>query len=174
MESEINIVQKSQQYRQSARLFWNAGIEQATEFVAVDRDKSGDDLTQPIVGRGAAYADIDADGDLDILLTQIAGPPLLLRNDLEQKHNFARFKLIGTADNRDAIGAWIDLRIGSRQWSKQVMPTRSYLSQVELPVTFGLGNETRIDEVFVRWPGGDRQKLDNIKLNATNIVTQGQ
>ena len=82
LEAEIHKVQSSQQYRQSARLFWNAGPEQPGEFVCVGPDKCGADLFHPIVGRGAAYADIDGDGDLDLILTQNGGPPLLLRNEL--------------------------------------------------------------------------------------------
>ncbi len=172
LEEEIAKVQSSQRYRQPARLFWNAGAEKATELVAVDAAASGADLQQPIVGRGAAYADIDGDGDLDILLTQIAGRPLLLRNDQQLDRHWLRLKLVGTKANRDAIGAWVEVRRDDKVFARQVMPTRSYLSQVELPITIGLGAATAIDSVRVVWPDGTRQDVTEWTLDGTTIVRQ--
>jgi hypothetical protein len=173
LEEEINKVQQSQQYRQPAQLFWNAGGSEAGGgFVPVSPERAGPDLFQPIVGRGSAFADIDGDGDPDVLITQINGPPLLLRNEQDLGHQWVRFKLIGRTVNRDAIGAWVDVRAGGVTQSKQVMPTRSYLSQSELPLTFGLGKNTKIDEVRVRWPGGREQIVEAARINALNEVTE--
>jgi len=172
LEEEINKVQQSQHYRQPAQLFWNRGSSRGQGFAPVPPEKAGADLFKPIVGRGSAFADIDGDGDLDVVMTQIAGPPLLLRNDQNLGHHWLRLKLTGTRSNRDAIGAWIRVRVGSKVMSRQVMPTRSYLSQSELPVTFGLGSAGRVDEVTVRWPGGGEQKLSGLRINAVNIVKQ--
>jgi hypothetical protein len=74
---------------------------------------------------GSAYADTDGDGDLDVALTQVGGPPLLLRNDQDLHHHWIRLKLVGTKSNRDAIGAWITVQVGGRTLRRQVMPTRS-------------------------------------------------
>ncbi|HUR44335.1 MAG TPA: CRTAC1 family protein, partial [Candidatus Saccharimonadales bacterium] len=153
-------------------LFWNRGSGKGRSFAAVPPERCGPDLLKPIVGRGSAFADIDADGDLDVVLTQIAGPPLLLRNDQGLGHHWLRLKLIGTKGNSDAIGAWIKVRVGNQTLSRQVMPTRSYLSQSELPVTFGLGSAIRLDEVTVAWPGGPVEKVRGLKLNALNVVKQ--
>ena len=172
LEEEINIVQRSQHYRQPAQLFWNAGPEGTTEFVPLDETLTGPDLFQPIVGRGAAYADIDADGDLDVLLTQIGGPPLLLRNDQTTGHRWLRFKLQGTTSNRDAVGAVVELQLGNQTLRRQVMPARSYLSQVELPVTFGLGRDAKIDRVAVTWPDGTRQPIQDYELDKSTLVRQ--
>ena len=117
-------------------------------------------LSRPIVGRGAAYADIDGDGDLDALLTQTGGAPMLLRNDQTADHHWLRVKLVGKGQNRDAIGAWAILEAGGITQRRQVMPTRSYLSQVELPLTFGLGDVSKIDSPpnpVARRLGADRR-----------------
>jgi hypothetical protein len=174
LEADIHKVQASQQYRQSARLFWNAGPEQPAEFVCAGPDKCGTDLFRPIVGRGAAYADIDGDGDLDVILTQNGGPPLLLRNELNGRAHYLRFKLVGTRHNRDAIGAVVEVDLGDRVLRRQVMPTRSYLSQVELPVTVGLGQRTAVKRVTIRWPGGTIQPVDHYRLDGLTTVTECQ
>src|SRR5262249_18624645 len=133
LEEEIQKIQQSQRYRQPAQLFWNRGASHGVGFIAVPPEKCGTDLFRPILGRGPAFAALDGDGDRDVVLTQIGGPPLLLRNDQVLNHHWLRLKLIGTHSNRDAIGAWIKVRVGSQTLSRQVMPTRSYLSQSELP-----------------------------------------
>ena len=172
LEPDIHRVQATQQYRQPAQLFWNRGDPKGFGFLPVTPDKCGDDLFKPIVGRGSAFADIDGDGDLDVVLAQVGGPPLLLRNDQNLGHHWVRLKLVGTKSNRDAIGAWIRLRVAGHTLSRQVMPTRSYLSQSELPVTFGLGAATRIDSVEIVWPGGTTQKLSPPPIDRLTIVTE--
>jgi hypothetical protein len=174
LEEDINKVQQSQQYAQPAQLFWNSGQKNTTAFQVVPPEKCGTNLFKPIVGRGSAFADIDGDGDLDVVLTQIAGPPLLLRNDQKLGHHWLRIKLIGKKNNRDAIGARIRLRVGDQELVRQVMPTRSYLSQSELPVTFGLGKSSRVDEVEILWPGNRVQKVptERLRLDALNVVEE--
>lgn len=171
LEDDIQLVQTSQHYRQPPVLFWNAGNSGSDEFVRV-HPKAENALSQPLVGRGAAYADIDADGDLDVLVTQIAGPPALLRNDQQSGHHWIRLKLVGESSNRDAIGAWIEVEVGDRILHRQVMPTRSYLSQVELPVTIGLGNMAQVDKVTIIWPYGDRQVVPDVQIDGTTVVEQ--
>jgi len=172
LEEEINKIQRSQQYRQPAQLFWNRGVSGGMGFVPVPASKCGEELLKPIVGRGSAFADIDGDGDLDVAMTQVAGPPLLLRNEQKLGHNWLRLKLVGTRTNRDAIGAWIRVRVGNQTLSRQVMPTRSYLSQSELPVTIGLGTATQVSSVEIMWPTGVIQKLATPRLNQTTIVRE--
>ena len=173
IETEIPKIDPSQHYRQAAQLFWNAGPSHKSGFVLADAASVGD-LSKAIVGRGAAYADIDRDGDLDVALTQIAGPPLLLRNDQRLGRHWLRVKLVGKRANRDAIGAWIELTAGGVVQRRQVMPTRSYLSQVELPVTFGLGQSDRIDGLKVTWPDGSQQTIQTAQVDRLLVLDQTQ
>ena len=167
LEEEIGSVDPSQEYRQAAQLFWNAGLEGG--FVAVDPESTGD-LSRPIVGRGAAYADIDDDGDLDVALTQVGGEPLLLRNEQSTGHHWLRLELLGAAPNLDAIGAWVEVEAGGVVQRRQVMPTRSYQSQVEKALTFGLGTHTTLDRVEVFWPDGESQRLEGLEIDRLHRV----
>ncbi|MCY3968334.1 MAG: CRTAC1 family protein [Acidobacteria bacterium] len=168
LEDDIEIVEPSQQYRQAPQLFWNAGPDAASTFVPAE-PPPGDGLTRELVGRGSSYADIDGDGDVDVLLLQTGDRPLLLRNDQETGHRWLRFLLRGDGErvNRDAIGAWVEVEqrtaAGAVVQRRRVMPTRSYQSQVEPVVTIGLGAPASVDElerVEVLWPDGTRQAVE--------------
>jgi hypothetical protein len=173
IEDEINKVQASQHYAQPAQLFWNGGAIDAG-FVPVPPAKAGSDLFKRIVGRGSAFADIDGDGDQDVVLTQIAGAPLLLRNDQQLGHHFVRLKLAGKSANRDAIGAIVRVKLGGKTLERQVMPTRGYLSQSELPIMIGLGKAQRPDAVEIIWPGGAVEPLNVVKVDALTTVEQSK
>ena len=172
LEDEINRVLPSQHYEQPPHLFWNCGPEQDTEFMPVRADKCGEDLVRPMVGRGASYADIDNDGDQDLIVTASGRAPRLLRNDQELKHNWLRLQLQGTRVNRDAIGAWVDVQLKDRTLRRHVSPTRSYLSQVELPLTFGLGDHNAVESITIHWPDGSTQRVDEFELNRLNRIEQ--
>ena len=159
LEEDINKVVPSQHYKQPPQLFWNAGPEQATEFVRVPQEKVGEQFSQPIVGRGAAYADFDGDGDLDVVLTQVGGPARLLRNDQHLGHHWLRVKLKGRGSNPEAQGAIVRLHAGGVVQERIVSPTHGYLSQSELPVTFGLGQTAEIEKLEIRWPSGANQEI---------------
>ncbi len=174
LEEEISKIQSSQKYAQPAQLFWNTGASSGSGFAPVAPDMAGADLFKPIVGRGSAFADIDGDGDLDVVLTQSGGTPLLLRNEQALGHHWLRVKLTGNAANRDAIGAWVKLQAGVRTQWRQVMPTRSYLSQSELPVTFGLGSSLKIDSLEVIWPGGKIQQVPPPPADQMIVVEQAK
>ncbi len=171
LENEIHVVQPSQHYEQPAQLYWNCGAACPQTFLLLPSEKTGD-LAEPRVGRGAAYADIDADGDLDVVITQVGRRPALLRNDQRLGHHWLRLRLQGTRTNRDAIGAWVELRAGGHRALRQLMPTRSYLSQVEPVLTFGLGAATRVDEIRIHWPGGGEQVLRDLPADQVLTVRQ--
>jgi len=96
----------------------------------------------------------------------------LFRNEQKLGHSWVRVKLVGKKSNRDAIGAWVKVRVGNRVFAQQVMPTRGYLSQSELPVTIGLGKAEKIDDVQIFWPDGTRETGVTLKMNSVNTITQ--
>jgi hypothetical protein len=109
-----------------------------------------------------------------VLLTSTGGPARLLRNDQTLEHHWVRLKLVGTKSNRDAIGALVELHSGKTVQRRQVMPTRSYLSQSELPVTFGLGNVSTIDKVVIRWPDGSSQERTDVPIDRLTVIEQAK
>jgi enediyne biosynthesis protein E4 len=173
LEPKISEVQPSQQYAQPPQLFWNGGTLRGGKLLPVPSLKIGSDFARPIVGRGASFADIDGDGDLDLLITSNGGAPRLLRNDQNLGHHWLRLKLVGSNCNRDAIGAEVEVQLPDRTLRRRVMPTRSYLSQVELPLTFGLGMEDRVQSVTIHWPDGSRQIVPAPQVDRAYEIEQG-
>ena len=158
LEESINEVQPSQEYLQPPQLFWNAGPQARSCYLEVPPESAGD-LNGKLAGRGSAFADVDGDGDLDVLLVQVGSRPILLRNDQTIGHRWLRIRLVGKAGNREAIGAWVVARVDGVTMRRLVSPTRSYLSQSELPVTLGLGAKGSIEALEVVWADGTRQSV---------------
>lgn len=196
LESDIAKVQARQSYEQPPQLLWNAGPGHATEFVpvvapdeptrrpgespeqfqqriaahtaaAADFQRRMGDFVRPMVGRGAAFADVDGDGDLDVAIVGNGQPARLLRNDQALGRNWLQVKLTGRESNRSAIGATVEVHLaGGKTLHRQVMPTRSYLSQVEPVLTFGLGTAKNVERVTITWPSGKTTEIrDNVSLN---------
>jgi len=145
-------------YAQPPQLFLNSG-KRTFRDVATE---VGEGFSQPKVGRGLAYGDFDRDGDVDILMTTNNGPSFLFRNDQLAGNRSIRFHLLGTSSNRDAIGATVRIYHDGSSQSRLVRGGSSYLSQSELPVTFGLGKRDRIDRVVIQWPNGKIEEYKNL------------
>ncbi len=156
-------------YAEPPHLFHNA----SGQLVDVAR-QVGAGFAQPKVARGAAFADIDSDGDLDVLVTTNGGPLHLYRNDLTAPNHAIRMTLAGTKSNRDAIGARVRVRVGSAWLTRIVRTGSSYLSQSELPLTFGLGGRGAADEALIEWPGGSQEKLGALQAGRAYSVTEGK
>ncbi|HEX6984482.1 MAG TPA: CRTAC1 family protein [Planctomycetaceae bacterium] len=175
LEEEINRVQPSQHYEQPPHFFWNCGPEHATEFCPLTAEQLGEEFFEPTVGRGAAYADFDGDGDLDLVLAATGRPARLLRNDLPPGRRWLRLKLVGSKSNRDAIGAAVTVVDGGDPQTQTVMPTRSYLSQVEPTLTFGLGEgepDQPVERIEIAWPSGRTTTLENVETGKTHVVEE--
>jgi len=149
-------------YAQPPQLFLNRG-DGTFEDVAA---RAGAAFASAKVGRGLAYGDFDRDGDLDILLTANDGPAQLFRNDSTAGRRSIRFRLRGTKSNRDAIGAAVRIEAGGTAQTRVVKSGSSYLSQSELPVTFGLGGRDLVDRVVVTWPSGRTEEYRNVRAGS--------
>lgn len=157
-------------YAESPHLFHNRGNGQFVDVAA----QVGADFAAPKVGRGAAFGDLDLDGDLDVLITTNGGGARLYRNDLNSSNRSVRIALRGAKSNRDAVGARVRARIGSTWHSRMVRTGSSYLSQSELPLTFGLGSAAGFEEIQVEWPSGARERLGRVSAGRSLVVTEGQ
>ena len=145
-------------YAQPPHLFLNNGREKFRDVAA----EAGGGFEKSRVGRGLAYGDFDRDGDLDLLMTTNNGPAYLFRNDQTAGNRSIRFRLIGTKSNRDAIGALVRIFYNGQSQSRIVRGGSSYLSQSELPVTFGVAKLDKIDRVSIDWPSGKSEEFKNL------------
>ena len=167
LENEINLVQSEVTYKQSPHLFRNIGN---AKFVDVASQSA--DLMEPIVGRGAAYGDIDNDGDWDLLVTNCNGIPRLFRNENKTAHNWIKIRLIGEKSNRDGIGSRVKIMTESGTQERTLRSGSSYCSQSELSIIFGLGNDKEISQIDVNWPSGQVTTLIEIALNKSIIIKE--
>ena len=169
IEPEIERIQKRVKYAQPAHLFRNQGKGKFAEVTA----SVGAGFARPRVARGVAYADIDNDGDLDLLVTTNGGPALLFRND-GVTHHALRVKLAGARSNRDGIGALVTATAGGDKQSLMLRSGSSYLSQSELVLTFGLGQRAQVDQLEVRWPSGQVERLSNVAAGQQVTIQEGR
>jgi hypothetical protein len=173
VSDDINVVQPTVKYSQPPHLFRNLGNNKFEEVT----NQLGKALQQPIVGRGGAYGDFDNDGDLDLLITGNHGPTRLLRNDNGNQNDVLRVKTVGTKSNRDGIGTRVTMitKKGERLM-RMVKTGSSYLSQSELPLTFGLGKPGTESGVRLEivWPSGQKDSIADVKPNQFITLREGK
>jgi len=148
-------------------LFWNAGPERGFFDVA---PASGDALGTPHVSRGAAFADYDADGDLDVVLVNHGEGALLLRNDGGNQGSWLDVEARSAGKNRFGVGARVTIRVGSSSQTIHIGAQPSYLSQSPYEAHFGLGSAERVDEVEVVFPGGARVVQKDVPARQRLVV----
>lgn len=167
---DIATVQPTITYAEPPHLFRNVGQRKFEDLST----RVGTDFAKPTVARGAAYGDYDNDGDLDILLTANNGPARLFRNDGTVNHAL-RVTLAGSASNRDAIGARVRVvRVAGSPVTGMVKTGSSYLSQSELPLTFGLGATTKVGGIEITWPTGRTERLPGIAGDQSITIAEGK
>ncbi len=173
IEPGINAVQNDITFAQPLQLFWN---NRRGQFVAVS-GQVGAGFGEEIVARGIATADIDRDGDLDVLVTVNGGPPRLLRNDLPTSEaSWLRIRLRGASPNLDAVGAVVSVFAGDLVQRRMVRTGSSYLSQSEInPFVIGLGDRTQADSILIRWPtSGMLERLGPAAAGQTLSIIEGR
>jgi hypothetical protein len=170
LEEEINKVQPRVTYKQPPLLFHNRGNGKFESVAAA----MGPDFSRPIVARGAAYGDLDHDGDLDVVFTTNGGPAYLFRNDGGNGNHWLRVRTVGTKSNRDGLGAVVRVTsAGGKQWTL-VRTGSSYCSQSETAPTFGLGKDKVVQVLEIEWPSGVKQRFTNVPANQVVTVDEAK
>lgn len=173
VSDDIAVVQPNVKYAQPPHVFRNKGKKKFEEVTA----RLGKAMQRAIVGRGAAYGDIDLDGDLDLLVMANNGAARLLRNDNGNQNDLLRVKTTGTRSNRDGIGARVTLKTAAGGKLMSVVKTgSSYCSQSELPLTFGLGKADPAKGLTLEivWPSGQTDIIPDVKPNQSITVQEGK
>jgi hypothetical protein len=170
IEETVRNIRGNVGYAQSPQLFLNQGNGKFRDATSL----AGGGFSEPKVGRGLAFGDFDNDGDVDLLLTTNNGPAYLYRNDQQSGNKSVRFRLVGTKSNRDAIGATVRVESSGLVHSRMVKSGSSYLSQSELPLTFGLGKRDLVDRIAIQWPSGVTQEFRGLKNGQTYVCTEGK
>jgi len=170
IEDEIGRVQPKVSYREAPLLFHDLGHGKFENVTA----SMGAAFNRPMVARGAAYADFDHDGDLDILVSTNNGPACLFRNDGGNRNHWLSLRLIGTKSNRDGIGAELKLTAQDFARTEQRTGGSSYMSASDPRIHFGLGKHSKIDSLVITWPSGQIDKLTNIPTDQIIAVKEGQ
>ena len=167
IENNVHLYFPNLTFAQTDLLYENQG----KGFLDVSA-KSGDPFAVPAVGRGAAVADYDNDGDLDIALSNSGGPAVLLKNDGGNRSNWIAIQARGRESNSFGLGASVRIETEQGAQVRQVNNVASYLSANDLRVYFGLGRQQQVKSVEIDWPSGRNQVLTNVPANQIVEVTE--
>jgi hypothetical protein len=170
IDATVRQIQGHAGYAQPAQLFLNQGGGRFRDVASA----VGGGFDAARVGRGLAVGDFDRDGDVDVLMTTNNGPAVLFRNDQTGGRRSLRLTLRGTKSNRDAIGAVVRIFHGGTSQSRMVKSGSSYLSQSELPLTFGVGAHAIVDRLVIAWPSGATQEFKTVATGKEYACVEGE
>ena len=165
---EVEQAMPGTHYKQLNTLFHN---ENGKRF-SVATESSGIAALAPRAARGAAFADLDNDGFVDIVVANNGDPPAILHNDAGSENHFVNFRLVGVKSNRDAMGARIRITAGGISQIREIAGGGSYLSQSDLRANFGLGKSTVVELVEIQWPSGAKQSFRNVAAGKFYLITE--
>ena len=157
-------------YRQPRLLYRNLGNGRFRDVSS----EAGPAMTAENLGRGCAFGDFDNDGDVDVLINNLDGPPTLLRNDGGNRNNSILIKCVGTKSNRSAIGTRVKVTAGGHTQMDEVTSGSSYYSQNDFRLHFGLGERSRADVVEIAWPSGVKETLQNVAANHLHVCHESK
>ena len=166
---QVDQLPSGARYRQPKNLFIN---ERDGNFCDAS-NQAGPALIEPRVSRGLAIADLFNDGNVDVVVSDLDGPPMILRNPGLPGNHSVSFELAGTKSNRLGIGARLKVVAGGITQTSQVFSGGSYLSQHDFRQHFGLGSATKIDSIEIQWPSGTVDKLTNLAADKFYSVLEG-
>jgi len=166
---EVEQVKTEAGYKQRKVVYRNRGDGRFDDVT----EQLGPPVTVPRAGRGAAFADLDNDGDVDIVVNNVHDAPELYRLDQKEPRNWAALRLVGVQSNRSAIGARVWLTAGGATQVSEVRGGGSYYSQNDLRQYFGLAAAKTIDRVEVRWPNGNIEVWTGVEPNRIVTLTEG-
>jgi hypothetical protein len=155
-------------YKEPKVLYRNLGNGRFEDVSA----KAGPALGARNVARGCAFGDFDNDGDVDVIVNNLDGPPTLLRNDGGNKNNWIMIKCVGTRSNRSGIGTRVKVTSGDRTQIDEVMSGSSYYSQNDLRLHFGLGKASRVESIEIVWPSGLKESFKDLPANRLVVVQE--
>jgi hypothetical protein len=166
---EVAQIDAREKYKRARLVYRNLGNGRFEDVSAM----SGPGIAAEHSSRGAAFADFDNDGDIDVLVMNMHEGPSLLRNDLHNANRSVAFELQGTKSNRSAIGAVVTIEAGGMKQTQAVLSQSSFLSQNDLRLHFGLGSAERAENVVVRWPAGEIEEFGARAAGSVHVLVEG-
>jgi hypothetical protein len=172
VDDNLDKLSRDEPYAQPPAVWRNAGKGQFEKFL----EEAGPYFGTKHVGRGAAFGDLDNDGQVDIVVSYKDERPTVLHNESRahaaQPNAWTQLRMIGTRSNRDGIGVRVEIEAGEKRWTREIRGGRSYLSAHDLRLTIGLGDAPRIDRLIVHWPSGQVSRLENLDVNRPYTIRE--